>query len=183
MERQNTTPADNASVKRKQWQNVLRIILSIPFLAFGFFTLAWSLVCFAGGPDGKIGSSDSLLFGGIFLLAAIVCATVFLLLNNLKRRSVLILGMVYELVPTLIALILTIGLTDHLVNWRQNYPEETMTISHFRDYLFTLPFWCVSLAGGYGLFRLMKIQWRQKSNDVRNISEIENQADEVQNNP
>ena len=182
MENQNTTLVSDASVKRKQWQNVLRIILSIPFLAFGFFTLAWSLVCFAGGPDGQIGSSDSLLFGGVFLLAAIVCAIVFLLLNNLKRQSVLILGMVYELVPTLIALILTIGLTDHLVNWRQNYPEETMTISHFRDYLFTLPFWCVSLAGGYGLFRLMKKQWRQKSNDVRNIPEIENQADEVQNN-
>ena len=68
MERQNTTPADNASVKRKQWQNVLRIILSIPFLAVGFFTLAWSLVCFAGAPDGQIGSSDSLLSVVFFCL-------------------------------------------------------------------------------------------------------------------
>ena len=30
--------------------------------------LLWSLVCFLGGPEGRIGSSESFAFGGVYLL-------------------------------------------------------------------------------------------------------------------
>jgi len=48
-------------IPKKYWPNVLRIILSILFLAVGVSALVWSLVFFAGGPDGKTGSFFPLL--------------------------------------------------------------------------------------------------------------------------
>ena len=82
---------------KKFWLNVLRIVLSLLSLAVGVSALVWSLVCFAGGPDGKLGSSDSLVFGAVFLLASILCGAVFLLLNWKKRWALVSLIVLYEM--------------------------------------------------------------------------------------
>jgi len=47
-------------------------ILKFILLLIGGFLLLWGIFCLLGGPDGRVGSTDSLLFGGGFTLAGII---------------------------------------------------------------------------------------------------------------
>ena len=139
--KETTTPSS-----KKQWPNVLRIILSILFPAVGVSALVWSLVCFAGGPDGKAGSSDPLVFGTVFLLAAVLCGAVFLLLNWKKRWALVSLIVLYEMPLLFFTLFATfyvmVGTHIYGSNW-----------SHFLQLLLL---WGIIIAGGCVLFRLTK---------------------------
>lgn len=42
--------------------------IKITLFIFGGVLILWSFVCFLGGPDGKIGSLESIGFGLVFLL-------------------------------------------------------------------------------------------------------------------
>ena len=142
------------TIKQKQWSNIIRCVLSFPFLAIGVFTFAWSFFCFFGGPDGKIGSPDSLCFGAVFLFAAFLCAFLFYLVNGRKNKALLVLCFCYELVPLLIALFITTVIVIQSVKYYLDYSR--WVLCRPSDVFYTLAPWGVSLAGGYGLFRLMK---------------------------
>lgn len=134
------------AVPKKQWLNVLRIVLSITFLAIGVSALVWNLVCFAGGPDGKVGSSDSLVFGAVFLLAAILCGAVFLLLNWKKRWALVSLIVLYE-IPLLF---FTQFVTFYVMVCTHIYGANGSA------FLLLLFLWGIIIAGGCALFRLTK---------------------------
>ena len=70
---------------KKTLRDVIRIVLSLPFLAFGAFSWVWSICCFVGGPDGRIGSLETILFGSRFMSFSVLCGVVFLLLTRKKR--------------------------------------------------------------------------------------------------
>ena len=132
---------------KKTLSDIIRIVLSLPFLAVGVLFWAWSIVCFVGGPDGRIGNPESILWGSGFLLFAMLCGGVFLLLNRKKRWAPVTLGILYVGVVVFFAFIFT----------------ATFFAMHFEHddwhlpLLFTALFlWVISLAGGYGLFRLSK---------------------------
>ena len=141
MDRKETTQPSS----KKFWLNVLRIVLSILFLAVGVSALVWSLVCFAGGPDGKLGSSDSLVFGTVFLLASILCGAVFLLLNWKKRWALASLIVLYEM---------------PLLFFTQFVTFYVMVCTHIYgangSALLLLFLWGNIIAGGCALFRLTK---------------------------
>ena len=135
--------------REKPLPKILRIVLSLPFLAVGVFAWAWSLFCFAGGPgpDARRGNMEPVLYGSGFMLFSILCGGVFLLLNRKKRRALITLGILYDGVTALFALLLTAAFF-------------AMYLEHC-DWIFYLLFaglllWGISLAGGYGLFRLVK---------------------------
>ena len=142
MDRKETTQPSS----KKFWLNVLRIVLSILFLAVGVSALVWSLVCFAGGPDGKLGSSDSLVFGTVFLLASILCGAAFLLLNWKKRWALVSLIVLYEMPLLFFTLFVTfyvmVGTHIYGANW-----------SHFLQLSLL---WGIIIAGGCVLLRLTK---------------------------
>ena len=142
MDRKETTQPSS----KKFWLNVLRIVLSILFLAVGVSALVWSLVCFAGGPDGKLGSSDSLVFGTVFLLASILCGAVFLLLNWKKRWALMSLIVLYEM-PLLF---FTLCVTFYGMVAMRIYGANG---SHFLQLSLL---WGIIIAGGCALFRLTK---------------------------
>ena len=132
---------------KKTLRDVIRIVLSLPFLAFGAFSWVWSICCFVGGPDGRIGSLESILFGSRFMSFSVLCGVVFLLLTRRKRWALVTLGILYVGVVVFFAFIFT----------------TTFFAIHFEHgdwhlpLLFTALFlWVISLAGGYGLFRLLK---------------------------
>lgn len=51
------------------------VLLGTPLVVAGALGLLWSLVCFLGGPDGKIGSWESLVFGaGFFAVSSAIAA-------------------------------------------------------------------------------------------------------------
>ena len=135
-----------AAVQKKFWLNVLLIVLSLLSLAVGVSALVWSLVCFTGGPDGKLGSSDSLVFGVVFLLASILCGAVFLLLNWKKRWALMSLIVLYEMPLLFFTLFVTfygmVGLRIYGANG-----------SHFLQLSLL---WGIIIAGGCVLFRLTK---------------------------
>ena len=136
----------NNSQTKTLW-DIIRIVLSLPFLAVGVFAWVWSTVCFVGGPDGRIGSPESIRFGFSYMLLSVLCGGVFLLLNRKKRRALITLGILYDGVTALFALLLTAAFF-------------AMYLEHC-DWIFYLLFaglllWGISLAGGYGLFRLVK---------------------------
>ena len=139
--KETTTPSS-----KKQWPNVLRIILSILFLAVGVSALVWSLVCFAGGPDGKAGSSDPLVFGTVFLLASILFGAVFLLLNRKKRWALASLIVLYEM-PLLF---FTQFVTFYVIVGTHIYGADGSA------FLLLLFLWGIIIAGGIALFRLTK---------------------------
>ena len=138
--------APMTAVPKKCWLNVLRIVLSLLSLAVGVSALVWSLVCFAGGPDGKLGSSDSLVFGAVFLLVSVLCGTVFLLLNWKKRWALMSLIVLYEMPLLFFTLFVTfygmVAMRIYGANW-----------SHFLQLSFL---WGIIIAGGYALFRMTK---------------------------
>ena len=142
MDRKETTPTSS----KKCWMNVLRIVLSILSLAVGVSALVWSLVCFAGGPDGKAGSSDPLVFGTVFLLASILFGAVFLLLNWKKRWALMSLIVLYEMPLLFFTLFVTfygmVAMRIYGGNW-----------SHFLQLSLL---WGIIIAGGCVLFRLTK---------------------------
>ena len=142
MDRKETTQPSS----KKFWLNVLRIVLSILFLAVGVSALVWSLVCFAGGPDGKLGSSDSLVFGTVFLLASILCGAVFLLLNWKKRWALVSLIVLYEM-PLLF---FTLFATFYVIVGTHIYGANGSA------FLLLLFLWGIIIAGGCVLFRLTK---------------------------
>ena len=142
MDRKETTPASS----KKFWPNVLRIILSILLLAVGVSALVWSLVCFAGGPDGKLGSSDPLVFGTVFLLASVLCGAVFLLLNWKKRWAVMSLIVLYEM-PLLF---FTQFVTFYVIVGTHIYGADGSA------FLLLLFLWGIIIAGGIALSRLTK---------------------------
>jgi hypothetical protein len=59
------------------------LILKIFLIALGALCVLWSLVCFAGGPDGKIGSKESIVFGLIYLIAG----SIILFIAKLIRKK------------------------------------------------------------------------------------------------
>ncbi|MBR4663498.1 MAG: hypothetical protein IKO93_06455 [Lentisphaeria bacterium] len=134
------------TTQKKTLRNIIRIVLSLLFLAVGVSALVWSLVCFAGGPDGKAGSSDPLVFGAVFLLASILCGAVFLLLNWKKRWALASLIVLYEM-PLLfftqfVTFYVMVGTHIYGANW-----------SHFLQLSLL---WGIIIAGGIALFRLTK---------------------------
>ena len=138
---------------KKTLRDVIRIVLSLPFLAFGAFSWVWSIVCFVGGPDGRIGNPESILWASSFMLFSVLCGGVFLLLGRKKRWALVTLGILYVGVVVFFAFIFT----------------TTFFAIHFEHgdwhlpLLFTALFlWVISLAGGYGLFRLSKKPEEQK---------------------
>ena len=86
----------------------LFLILSLPFLAVGVLAWAWSLFCFAGGPGGR-GSREAIMYGSGFMLFAIFCGVVFFLLNGKERRALITLGILYDGVTALFALLFTVA--------------------------------------------------------------------------
>ena len=132
---------------------IIRIILSLPFLVVGVFSWAWSLVCFIGGPDGRIGSPESIGFGFGFILFSVLCEGMFLLLNWKKRWALLTLGILYDGVLALLAFILTTSFfAMHLEH--NVWPLPLLFAALF--------LWCISLVGVYGLCQLLKTP-KQKS--------------------
>ena len=138
---------------KKTLRDVIRIVLSLPFLAFGAFSWVWSICCFVGGPDGRIGNPESILWASSFMLFSVLCGGVFLLLGRKKRWALVTLGILYVGVVVFFAFIFT----------------TTFFAIHFEHgdwhlpLLFTALFlWVISLAGGYGLFRLSKKPEEQK---------------------
>ena len=133
--------------REKPLPKILRIVLSLPFLAVGVFAWAWSIFCLVGAPDVRNGNMEPILYGSGFMLFSILCGGVFLLLNRKKRRALITLGILYDGVTALFALLLTAAFF-------------AMYLEHC-DWIFYLLFaglllWGISLAGGYGLFRLVK---------------------------
>ena len=131
----------------KSLRDIIRIVLSFPFLAVGVLFWAWSIVCFIGGPDGRIGSLESILWGAGFMLFAVLCGGVFLRLTRKARWALVTLIILYVGVLAFLALTLTL----------------TFLAMHFEHDDWHLPLlcaalflWGISLAGGYGLFRLVK---------------------------
>ncbi|MGN0855188.1 MAG: hypothetical protein ACI4R9_06685 [Kiritimatiellia bacterium] len=53
---------------KKTARLVAGIVLSCLTAVLAALALFWALVCFLGGPDGRVGSSGSLAFGSVFLL-------------------------------------------------------------------------------------------------------------------
>jgi len=47
-------------------------IAGIGLVALGLFAAFWSLFCFLGGPDGKLGSRESIVAGACSLLVAVL---------------------------------------------------------------------------------------------------------------
>ena len=140
-------------MQKRQWLNIIRIILSIPFLVAGVFALPWGLVCLLGGPDGRIGSSESIGFGFRFLLFSILCGWLFWLLNRKKRWTLLTLGFLTEGVLILFSLIFTASFFSCLAETQRLYMPILMVM---------LCFWGISLVGGYGLFQLLRITKKSK---------------------
>lgn len=47
---------------------IIGCILLVLLAILALLILLWSLVCFLGGPEGRIGSPESIAFGGVYLL-------------------------------------------------------------------------------------------------------------------
>jgi hypothetical protein len=58
-------------------------IVPIFLIVLGALCVLWSLVCFIGGPDGKIGSKESIITGSIFLISG----SIFLFLAKRIRKK------------------------------------------------------------------------------------------------
>ena len=134
-------------MQKIQWLNIIRIILSIPFLVAGILALPWGLVCLCGGPDGRIGSSDSIGFGFGFLIFSILCGELFWFLNRKKRWTLLTLGFLTEGVLILFSLFFTAS----FFSWFAETHRWSMS-----SLIVMLCSWGISLAGGYGLFQLVR---------------------------
>ena len=142
----------NNSQTKTLW-DIIRIVLSLPFLAVGVFAWVWSTVCFVGGPDGRIGSPESIRFGFSYMLFSVLCGGVFLLLNRKKRWALVTLIILYAGGTAFLAFVFTFSFfAMHLEHDDWHFPL-----------LFTALFlWGISLAGGYGLCQLLKTP-KQKS--------------------
>ena len=127
--------------EKKQWRNVLRIVLSLLSLAVGVSALVRSLLC-----DGTLGSSDSLVFGAVFLLVSILCGAVFLLLNRKKRWALAWLIFFYEMPLLLYTLMGTFATVVCTIIYGAYLP-------HFLQLSLL---WGIIIAGGCVLFRLTK---------------------------
>lgn len=46
---------------------IIKLILKIILYVFGSFLIFWSIICFFGGPEGRIGSIESLVWGIVYL--------------------------------------------------------------------------------------------------------------------
>jgi membrane protein implicated in regulation of membrane protease activity len=78
--------------QKRQWLwMVVSIIAATALLLFGLFSLLWALFCFLGGPDGKIGSLESIEWGLGFSLFGILVtvAGVFFARAGLKAKRVI----------------------------------------------------------------------------------------------
>ena len=93
----------------KRWLTICKIVLSVPFAVIGFGAWAWSAFCWAGGPDGRIGSPESILYGSVFGLAALICAFLFVLLNGRKRWALLAIGLIYGAILPAVLLVADMG--------------------------------------------------------------------------
>ena len=134
-------------MQKRQWLNIVRIILSIPFLVAGVLALPWGLVCLLGGPDGRIGSSEAIGFGFGFLLFSILCGWLFWRLNKKKHWTLLTLGFLTEGVLILFSLIFTAC----FFSWLAETSRWSMT-----SLIVMLCSWGISLGGGYGLLQLVR---------------------------
>jgi len=47
---------------------IIALLINIILFLIGGFCIFWSLFCFLGGPDGKIGSKESIAWGLSFLV-------------------------------------------------------------------------------------------------------------------
>ena len=97
---------------------------------------------------------EPILYGSGFMLLSILCGGVFLLLNRKKRRALITLGILYDGITALFALLFTVAFF-------------AMYLEHC-DWIFPLLFaalllWSISIAGVYGLVRLVKKTETSKS--------------------
>jgi hypothetical protein len=53
---------------------ILRVMGKIILYALAGLFILWGIFCLLGGPDAKFGSSESIIFGGSFLLLGLLCA-------------------------------------------------------------------------------------------------------------
>jgi UPF0716 family protein affecting phage T7 exclusion len=62
--------------------------LAIPMIVFGLFAVFWGLVCLVfGGPEGKIGESESIIAGLIFLVPGLVAGGIGVLMIWSHRKQ------------------------------------------------------------------------------------------------
>lgn len=51
---------------------LMSILVNFILLIFGLFFIFWGIVCFIGGPDGRTGSLESLVWGGGYVAVGIL---------------------------------------------------------------------------------------------------------------
>ena len=62
---------------------IMLVIAVVVLAAIGGLLTLWSLICFLGGPEGRIGSAESVVFGLLFLFVGLV----FVFLSFLCKRK------------------------------------------------------------------------------------------------
>jgi hypothetical protein len=70
----------------KRAAGLILVVIGVPLDCVGGLALLWSLFCFLGGPDGKIGSWDAIAFGSVFGTIGIVFVAVGVLLGKRGLR-------------------------------------------------------------------------------------------------
>jgi len=65
--------------------NIIKLFIKIIFYICGSFCLLWGVFCYLGGPDGRIGSLDSIIYGSVFLAAGLGFVTVARFLKTTRQ--------------------------------------------------------------------------------------------------
>jgi ABC-type phosphate transport system permease subunit len=66
----------------------IKSMLAIPMIVFGLFAVFWGLVCLVfGGPEGKIGESELIIAGLMFLVPGLVAGGIGALMIRSHRKQ------------------------------------------------------------------------------------------------